>query len=195
MNLNIDFFRMEQGISPAKGRVLISDPFLNDAYFKRSLVLLVEHGEEGSVGFVLNKPIEIDPKEVLTDFPAMEVDISVGGPVGSNTVHYIHTLGEAIPNSVKVTNGIYWGGDFNVIKDLVEARAIDKTQIRFFLGYSGWQPKQLDGELSQNAWAVEEITPGQIMTCFQENSWKQTLENLGRKYKIWLNTPENPAMN
>ena len=195
MNLNIDFFRIEQEILPAKGRVLISDPFLNDQYFKRSLVLLVEHGDEGSVGFVLNKPLEIDIKEVLSDFPRIDVDISVGGPVGSNTVHYIHTLGEGVPNSVEVTRGIYWGGDFNVIKDLVEARAIDKTQIRFFLGYSGWQPRQLDNELKQNAWAVENFSGTQIMSSFLENSWKETLQQLGLKYKMWLNTPENPGMN
>jgi len=196
MNLNYDFYKINGRITdPRKGKILIAEPFLNDVHFKRSIVLLTEHNKEGSVGFVLNKPVDLAVTDILEDFPAFDADISMGGPVGTNTVHYIHTLGNAIPNSVRVMKNIYWGGDFDTLKSLVKAGAIDSKQIRFFLGYSGWRPKQLEEELAQNAWAVEDIESWKVMTYTRESSWQATLEDLGDKYKMWLLTPETPNLN
>jgi putative transcriptional regulator len=196
MNLNYDFYRLDgQIITPQKGKILISEPFLTDSYFKRSIVLITEHGKEGTVGFVLNKPVELSVSDILEDFPPFETDISIGGPVGTNTVHYIHTLGELIPNSAKIMKGIYWGGDFEAVKKLAMAGAIGPKQLRFFLGYSGWRPDQLDEELAQNAWVVEDIEPSKIMNYTKESSWKHTLEDFGERYKMWLLTPDTPNLN
>ena len=111
MSLNIDFFKIKNDKKASPGRVLISEPFLSDTYFKRSVVLLTEYSEEGAVGFVLNKPVDLRVHDVIHDFPEIEAGISIGGPVNTNTVHFIHTLGELVPESVHVIDNIYWGGD------------------------------------------------------------------------------------
>lgn len=195
MELDIDFFSIDNNKVAKQGRVLISEPFLNDTYFRRSVVLLTEHTDEGSVGFVLNKPVDLAVNDVLNDFPEIDTEVSIGGPVNTNTIHYIHTLGERIPNSVKVLENLYWGGDFEVIKEMIVAGQIKGTEIRFFLGYAGWSPKQLENELSENAWLVSEMRPDHIMQGPGDNLWKEILERSGDKYKTWVNFPENPSLN
>lgn len=195
MQIHYDFFKVEnENMAPRQGRVLISEPLLNDSYFKRSVVLLTEHSENGSVGFVLNKPIDLTIQDVIKDFPEFDSKLYVGGPVGKDTVHYIHTLGELIPNSVHVKDNIYWGGDFDRVRESISEGLIQPSQIRFFLGYSGWSPKQLEGEIENNAWVISEVEGSWIMSPDQ-NMWKEVLNNLGNPYKIWTNCPENPALN
>jgi putative transcriptional regulator len=193
--LNIDFFKIENTKVARQGRILISEPFLNDTYFRRSVVLLTEHSKEGSIGFVLNKPVELTISDVLKDFPEIDASISIGGPVNTNTIHYIHTLGEQIPQSVKVLKNLYWGGDFETIKALILKGKISGKDIRFFLGYSGWSPKQLDNELSMNSWLITELDAETIMRSSDLKLWQDTLHKVGDKYKIWANFPENPGMN
>lgn len=196
MNSEIDFFRIEtNNITPERGRILVAEPFLNETYFKKSIILLTEHNTEGSIGFVLNKPVNMKIDEIIVDFPSFDCNISIGGPVSTNTVHYIHTLGELIPNSVKVFDNIYWGGDFEFLKDLIKEGAIKKDQIRFFLGYSGWSPNQLRDELEQNSWLVCNMGSERIMEHNMEKIWSQVLSSLGEKYKMWINSPDNPSMN
>ncbi len=175
--------------------MLISDPFLNDAYFKRSVVFLTEHSQKGSVGFVLNKPVDVAINEILADFPSVDTSISVGGPVGTNSVHYIHSMGDLIPNSVKVIDNIWWGGDIDVVKQLIKGGDLNNNQIRFFVGYSGWESKQLESEIAKNSWVVSELDSGLIMSGWNKGSWKKVLNILGGKYKLWTNFPENPGMN
>jgi putative transcriptional regulator len=195
MQIHYDFFKVENdNMAPRQGRILISEPLLSDSYFKRSVVLLTEHSENGSVGFVLNKPIDLQITDVIKDFPSFDTRLYVGGPVGKDTVHYIHTLGEIIPNSVHVKDNIYWGGDFDSIKESIREGLVDPSQIRFFLGYSGWSPRQLEGEIENNAWLISEVESSRIMSP-DNNMWKGILNELGNRYKIWTNCPENPALN
>ena len=196
MALDFDFFSIDPSHStPAKGSVLVSEPFLGDQYFKRSVVFLTEHNEEGTVGFVLNKPVNLKVQEVIKDFPEVDSVVALGGPVATNTVHYIHTLGELIPNSVHVFETIYWGGDFEVLKNLMASGVVDETKIRFFIGYSGWAPKQLEQEIGQNSWVITRLNPTQIMENRSLGSWKEALNRLGQKYKLWTNFPEKPDLN
>lgn len=195
MNFEFDFFDIKNDRQVEPGCVLISEPFLSDNYFKRSVVYLTEHTTKGSVGFVLNKPVNLKLQDVMHDFPPIETDISIGGPVSTNTVHYIHTLGSKISSSVHVKDDIYWGGDFDVLKELIQKKEVKKDQIRFFLGYSGWSEKQLETELADNAWLVAEISPLLIMKGEKESFWKEVLEKMSNKYKVWANFPENPALN
>lgn len=195
MELDFNLFKIEYNkVEPQRGRVLISEPFLQDTYFKRSLVLLTEYTSEGSVGFVLNKSLDISINEVVEGFPGFNATVAIGGPVNTNTIHYLHTLGDAIPHSEHVFGNIYWGGDFETIREMVLEREIHPSQIRFFLGYSGWQAGQLEKELKQNSWMVTEVNPSEIMT-YNSNIWKDTMITLGEKYKIWSNFPENPGYN
>ena len=195
MDLNIDFFKITNNTVAQKGRILISEPFLNDTYFKRSIVLITEHSEEGSVGFVLNKQVDLKVQDVIQDFPEIDAGISIGGPVNTNTIHYIHTLGNTIPDSVKVSKDIYWGGNFDVLRDMVASKKIKKYDVRFFLGYAGWAAKQLEDELSENAWLVAELNTEIIMKAENSNTWNQILEKMDNKYQVWANFPENPGRN
>lgn len=195
MQIHYDFFQTENTLLPQKGRILISEPFLMDNYFKRSIVLITEHNEDGTVGFVLNKPINMKVNEIMSDFPPINTVVSLGGPVQTNTLQYLHTLGDIIPGSIKVMDTIYWGGEYEVIKRLLESGSLTNENIRFFLGYSGWQSNQLEDELNDNAWVVADIHSHEIMTPMSKYFWNKTLHRLGKKFQMWSNFPENPQMN
>ena len=195
MQIHYDFFQTENTLLPQKGRILISEPFLMDNYFKRSIVLLTEHNDKGTVGFVLNKPINMKVNEIMADFPPINTIVSLGGPVQTNTLHYIHTLGDIIPGSTKVIDSIYWGGEYAVIKRLLDSGSLNNENIRFFLGYSGWQGNQLEDELNDNAWVVADISSNEIMAPMNKIFWNKTLNRRGKKFQMWANFPENPQMN
>jgi putative transcriptional regulator len=195
MILDYNFFETDNNFEPQQGRVLISEPFLLDNYFKRSIVLITEHNAEGTVGFVLNKPVDIPINEIIENFPKTTSDLSLGGPVNTNTLHYIHTLGDIIPNSNKVLGNISWGGDFEVVERLIRSGSISPGQIKYFLGYSGWSPNQLEKELEDSAWIVSEISAKDIMAPMNRHYWKRKLQKMGKKYKMWSNFPEDPVMN
>jgi len=195
MDLNIDFFKITDNQVAQKGRVLISEPFLNDTYFKRSVVLITEHTKDGSVGFVLNKQVDLKVQDVIQDFPEIDASICIGGPVNTNTIHYIHTLGDVIPESVHVTKDIYWGGNFEVLKEMIASGSVKNQQVRFFLGYAGWGANQLEDELAENAWLVVELSSEIIMKAESANTWNVILEKMDNKYQVWANFPENPGLN
>lgn len=193
--LDFDFLNVDhENLALKQGRILLSEPLLSDTYFKRSVVLITEYSDKGAVGFVLNKPINMPLAEMLAGFPDFKVTIGIGGPVEKDTIHFLHSLGEMIPNSVHVVDNIYWGGDFDTLKELISTGIVSASQVRFFLGYSGWSPNQLEDEVKNNAWLVTEVESSKIMLP-DKSFWKKTLDKLGEKYKVWSNIPENPAMN
>ena len=195
MELNIDFFHIVNDNVTAKGNILISEPFLADNYFRRSIVYLTEHNDEGSLGFVLNKPLGISINEIVDDFPVCDFKVSVGGPVSNNTVHYIHTLGAQIPDSVEVTDGIFWGGDFDLVRKLIAEGSVKPNELRFFLGYAGWSAGQLDGEMQEHAWLVGRLPRRMIMHAMGSEFWEKTLAGYNNKYRAWANFPEDPGLN
>lgn len=182
-------------LSPKKGRLLITEPFEDSSYFQRAVILLCEHNEDGSFGFVLNNYIDIN----LSDFeglPDFETKIGVGGPVSSKNLYYIHTLGDKLPESVQVAKDLYAGGDFEQLKNMLRAGLIQQDEIRFFLGYSGWVDKQLIGELKHNAWLVTEINDvREIMDTSNTTLWADYMARQGGKYKAFAHFPKNPALN
>lgn len=182
-------------IEPARGRILISEPFLGDFYFKRSVVLLAEHGDEGSFGLIMNKPLSAQFNEVVKEFPEFESPVFLGGPVQNNNLFFIHTLGDKIAASQEILPGIYWGGDLDQIKELINLKKLRADDIRFFIGYSGWGSKQLDGELKRNAWVVSNTSADMLLNTLPRNLWEKSLKKLGGKYFIWTNFPSDPVMN
>lgn len=195
MDLDIDFLQIENKTAPKQGTILISEPFTQDTYFGRSVVLLTEHNENGSLGFILNKPVEVSLQDVISDFPIFDATISIGGPVNTEAIFYIHSLGDKIPNSTKVSQNIYWGGDFDILKLLIESGAVQESQVRFFIGYSGWKPNQLQSEIDRNFWIVTDLYFNDVFTNDKRNIWKSALHKLGEKYKLWTNFPANPSYN
>ena len=180
---------------PEKGKILISEPFLPDTFFNRSIVYLTDHTTEGSVGFILNKKLDIKVKDAISGFDSCDDYLNMGGPVAPDTLHYLHTAGEIIPKSVNVDGNIFWGGDIEVIKSLIAFEKIDKSKIRFFLGYSGWSAGQLDRELKENSWVIARIRSDIVMNNRGNDTWKMVLRSLKNKYRIWADFPESPDMN
>lgn len=190
----IDFKKLNK-LKPKKGRVLISEPFLDDDYFKRSVVLLCEHNEEGTFGFVLNNYMDFPLTEIMDDFPDFKTRISVGGPVNNDNLYYIHTLGDKIPGSLEVLPGIFMGGNFEDMKSAIEKGEIRENEIRFFVGYSGWTLGQLDNELKDSAWIVSIADAETLMDTSIENLWKKILGEMGENHQLFSNYPEDPNLN
>src|SRR5947209_934033 len=106
-------------VAPGSGRLLISEPFMLDPNFKRSVILLTEYGDEGSVGFVLNHESEYLLGDLVPDMAYSEIPVFIGGPVGNDTLHFIHRVPEKIDGGIEIGEGVYWGGDFETVKDLI----------------------------------------------------------------------------
>ena len=195
MKTKPDYFKIpNENIPPLNGTLLVSEPFSKDAYFKRSIVLLTLNNEEGAIGFILNKQVELSLSDLFEEDFDFAGKVSIGGPVSIDRIDFIHTLGHLIPESKHIVGDIYWGGNFNTVLNLVRSRSIDETQIRFFIGYSGWSKGQLDKEIDNDYWLVTNPEPNTIMNI-DENYWKSTLKRMGEKYKVWLNIPEDPVLN
>ncbi len=196
MALEMNLFNINHHLSQVgKGKCLISEPFSPDSYFGRSLVLITEHSEtEGTIGFILNKPIDVPFNDLFPELPAFSAPCFMGGPVNPETIHYIHTRSDLFPDSTMIMKNIFWGGDFEFLKRHIADGFIKPNEIRFFLGYSGWSPNQLRQEIDDKFWIVSNIKPSQIMNAHQ-NSWKELLSELGDSYTLWANSPLNPGMN
>lgn len=179
----------------AKGKILIADPFLKGAYFSRSIILLTEYSEDGAVGFVLNKASNIYPDEVIDDLLSFKGELYIGGPVASDTLHFLHTLGDKIPGSVQVSDKIFWGGDFDKVKELINEKKANAQQIKFFAGYSGWSPGQLEKEIEDKSWIVAELKDNIIISSDTKNIWKNSLQSLGGMFEVWSGFPEEPSHN
>ncbi len=180
---------------PEKGKVLISEPFLADTFFNRSIVYLTDHNPKGSVGFILNKKLDIKICDAVSGFEGWEENLNMGGPVAPDTLHYLHILGNIIPKSVPIEDSIYWGGDIETIKGMIKTNAIKPYQIKFFLGYSGWSAGQLDRELKENSWVIAKVKSEIIMASWGNDSWKSLLRSFNNKYRMWADFPESPEMN
>jgi len=194
-DLNFDFFKVNyEKITPKEGRVLIAEPGLIDLNFKRSVVFLAEHNENGTIGFVLNRILNYNLTDLLPDFPDFKAQISLGGPVSPQSIHFIHTLGDIIPETTHVVDNIYWGGSFDSLKSLMIAKKISSKQILFFVGYSGWGKDQLEREITEGSWVVSSLNPIQIFGG-GEDLWISTVRQLGKNFKPWTLYPEDPSMN
>lgn len=182
---------------PAQGSILISEPFLQDAYFQRSVVLLVEHNTQGSMGFVLNKKTDLI---VNTFFPELEeypeIPIYLGGPVSANRLFFIHSLGDLIvPDSVKIKDRLYFDGDFEALKRYIQNGHSIEGKVKFFLGYSGWTEGQLGNEINKNSWVVSHAAKDNVLLADGESFWKNSLEQLGSNYEAWTKYPKDPYLN
>jgi putative transcriptional regulator len=181
--------------APGKGRILISEPFLNDPNFKRTIILLTEHNEEGSVGFVLNKPTEYKLNKVVDDFPEFDAVVYYGGPVQLNTLQFIYRGENIIEGSMEIMPGLYWGGSFDILRALIEAKAVNPDDFRFFLGYSGWGEGQIDDEMEINSWIITDTSIENIFSDEPDKLWREILKGMGKKFAILASFPDNPSVN
>lgn len=182
-------------LKPSKGRLLIAEPsILGDISFNRSIILLTEHNHDSSIGFIMNKPLGYCLRDLLPEVNC-EFKVYQGGPVEQDNLYFIHKIPNLLTDSIEVTEGIYWGGDFNQLSNLLNQGLVNSEDIRFFLGYSGWGEGQLDHEWETDSWFVSENKHLNIFNIQPKNLWKNYLMEMGGKYQIWANAPSNPSLN
>ncbi len=191
----MEFFKYGNGINAKKGRLLISEPYLSDPNFDRSVILLCEHNEEGSFGFVLNRPSKIVFDEIINDVEDFKNRIYIGGPVQQDTLHFIHKA-NYIEGGAEIINGLYWGGNYEQLLDLIQSGGIAADDFKFFVGYSGWDSGQLEEEMKNGAWIVtDHIKPWMIFDHNQDALWRDVLKDMGGRYNVYSNYPTDPRLN
>jgi len=178
-----------------KGDLLVSQPFMIDGNFRRTVVFLTEYNEDGALGFILNRPINYKVDELMPDFPDFDAVGYFGGPVATNTIHFIHKVGELVEDSIEIKDGIYWGGNFDKLKFLIENKIVTKDDIRFYVGYSGWSPGQLEDELIHGSWIIAPSDPNFIFKVKEKDMWKKVLENKGDNFEVIAQIPETFFLN
>lgn len=183
-----------QSLKPKAGAFLISEPFNPEPTFKRSVILLSQHNAKGTIGFIVNKPTPLKLNEALDDFPHFDAPVYWGGPVKLDSIYYIHSLAD-LPGCKKITNGLFWGGDFDYLKEMISSGSVSPKDIRFIAGFAAWMPHQLEEEiLSENWW----ITNADMHSTLIEDPavvWGKVLQKMGHVYGILNDFPEDPGMN
>lgn len=179
----------------ATGVLLVAAPALEDPNFRRTVILLCEHGDQGSFGLVLNRPLTLTPGEVFESLDAVPHPIAYGGPVQPETMHFLHRLGDRLPDAVGVVHDIGWGGDFERLQALLEANPALAVRTRFFMGYAGWGEGQLGEEIDEGAWILAPAESGLVFPDAAETLWRRVLLALGGEYALLANFPEDPRLN
>ena len=182
-------------IEPSSGILLIADPFLKDPNFLRSVVFLCEHKEAGSFGFVLNRQFENTLEELIPELEGHKLPVYYGGPVQLDSIHFLHQYPDEIPGGKEILKGVFWGGDFDAVVDLVKKSAANLNKIRFFIGYSGWSEGQLESELKEKTWLTVKATRKLIFHQDYEQLWKDSLKHMGGEYEMMANFPIDPQLN
>ena len=187
-------FSFKNSISPGSGKILLSDPFLDEDYFRRSVVLICNHNDDGTFGFVLNNYIDLDLHKIDENLPDLNVKVSIGGPVETDSLFYIHEF-DNVKDSFEILDGLYFGGDYNELLEKI-VKSDNSKAVRFFLGYSGWAPQQLDEEINTHSWIVaENIIKNELLDTENQDLWKFFVEKQGGRFKTIANSPLNPNNN
>lgn len=192
-----ELFRIQSNtLEPKSGEVLLSEPTMNDLHFGRSVVLLIDHNDkEGTFGIIMNKPLSTRLNELVDTFNDFDAPVYLGGPVAENKIFFMHTLGDLVPDSCKIIEGLYWGGDTEVLNTLMEQGIANNSNTRFFLGYSGWEAGQLVDELGRNSWVVCKPSAKTLFNTPSDQLWETLVTHLGNEYAVWNRFPKNPEYN
>lgn len=189
-----------------EGYFLVSETELTDPNFHRTVVLLVNHNEEGAFGLVVNRPAELSLGDIITEFegqPLGELEAFIGGPVEQ---HYLFTLHSGLPDSAESqyalhpTDGVVFEPVFQALEPYLRETwpGLDESarpRINFYLGYAGWGPGQLEHELQENAWLVIPASAGIVFHPEPREGWNAALTQKGGLYEVIAQTGFKPSMN
>ena len=192
----MNFFVNDNLIEPEPGDLLISQPYLSDPNFERTVVLICEHDDKGTVGFVLNRRSNSVFSDVIFDAAHFDAPLYVGGPVQHDTLHFVHKDMLEMESGQFLGERLVWGKDFNRLLTLIDTHQIDEKNYRFFVGYSGWSPGQLLEELNAKSWIVYQNKDENLIFDFSsQDLWKKVLREMGGKYRVISNYPVDPRLN
>lgn len=196
--MDMSIFQIESNkATPRQGSLLVSAPFLKDYHFARSVVLVVEHNDEGSMGIVMNKNFNnlMTLNELVPELASIPpIPLYKGGPVGRDTLFYLHTF-SYLKDALPLGNGLYVNGDFEQMKRYILAGGETQGMVRFFMGYAGWQRGQLTQEIEANTWMVSNDSQVDLLNMYLRDLWKESLCDMGGKYAVWSRYPKYPIMN
>jgi putative transcriptional regulator len=187
---------MLSNLPPSVGNLLISEPFLADPNFARSVVLIAEESESGVLGVVFNQRSYLLLSDLVPKLEGSSFPMFIGGPVEVDSIFYIHRCFEKIQSGFEIAKGLYWSYDFDIVHQLINENNLSADEIRFFQGYSGWAPLQLREEIDSNTWIVSDRYEADLI--FHEDDkevWAKVIKNLGPKYAHLVNFPKNPNLN
>jgi putative transcriptional regulator len=177
--------------TPNSGQLLVSEPFLADPNFRKTVVLLCEHEAQGSVGFIINRLLDVDTDEIIPGLLNVNFPIYYGGPVEQNTLHFIHKAGLLIDESFPVGDDIFWGGNIDQINILLESGKATEQDFKFFIGYSGWGEGQLEAEIDQKAWWLTHLIKEEAFNENIEDIWPKTVRTMGKDFAYLADAPED----
>lgn len=150
--------------------------------------------EDGAFGLIINQATDSFLSDFFDDV-FIDVPVFVGGPVESNTLHFVHRKGLLVEDTIQISENLWWSGDFGSIKTLLNTGVLGPDDIRFFLGYSGWGEGQLRQEINDSVWVITESSPEIIFETPTQNTWRDSLLQLGGNYTIMANSPASPRLN
>ena len=179
-----------------KGKILISNfTLLNDNQFNKSVILLVKDDNEATIGFILNKKTKYLISDLNESCKGLEISVYEGGPVSLDSLHFIHKKNDLIEDSIKINDDLFWGMNFDKIIDLLNNNKINRNDVKFFIGYSGWGETQLSDEINENSWLISSDFLSNDILNTSDIYWKNKINEFGEYYKIWSNSPDNPNLN
>ncbi|RYZ56017.1 MAG: YqgE/AlgH family protein [Sphingobacteriales bacterium] len=192
----MDFLNLRKptNVKLTTGKLLIAEPFLADPNFTRSVILLCEHSDEGSVGFILNRSTELTLGDLLPDLYTPLLPINQGGPVQLDTLHMLHRMPVQFGGN-EIFPGVYWGGSYEALQEVIVNNEYQPIDLRLFVGYAGWSPGQLEAEIKEGAWLVSDLTQDILFETEPDRVWKQAIKSLGQDYSYLANLPLNPQLN
>ena len=182
------FFRM-------KGKLLISSPgLLTDMIFYKSIILIVDQTDEGITGFILNRPSDLFMYKEIDTSKKIKIGLNYGGPVSSD--HYFLLRSEREYTEIlNIYDNIYWGNNIEFLFNLIEKNKVDINDFILFQGYSGWDRDQLDDEIENNSWIINDKKGDDVFKLKEKNSWNRLIKNLGDEYFLWSNSPDDITLN
>ncbi len=174
------------------GQLLISSPSLVDPNFRRTVVLMTHHDEEGAVGLVLSRPSELRIDEAvpdLGDLPYTDDVVYIGGPVQPEAVVVLVDLEEPREDAEPIVGGVAY------MPPGIDPDELAVTRARVFAGYSGWGPGQLESELEEPSWIVSAALPGDVFAADPDELWRSVLQRKGGMFSLIATMPYDPGRN
>lgn len=184
---------MSISVAIDRGKILYANPFLQETIFRRSVIVITEHSPQGTMGLIINKKLDIRLNQIIREEIKTDIEVYLGGPVGQNALFYLHNQGVVIPESRPVADGWYFGGDFDVLREKINNREVDEHDVRFFIGYSGWGEHQLETEIKEDSWVIDDDKLSWLLN--KRQTWQKKMISLGDKYALWGTFPEGPFLN
>ena len=178
-----------------KGKILISSPnLLSDMIFYKSIILIIDKTEGGVTGLILNRRSDLFITKDVKSTRKVKIDLYYGGPVSNNHYYLLKSKSDH-SESIKIDKNLYWGNNLEYLFDQIENGLIDQQDVILFQGYSGWSIEQLDNEIENDSWIVLGDQIENVFNYKENNSWNKIIKTLGKKYRIWSNSPDDITLN